>query len=364
MKAKAAVFMGARKPFDIRAFDVTETPAGYGRSTLIASGICGTDLHFYRGTLFVQPPTVIGHEFVGRLEDCDDAEAAAHGLKRGDHVIADIAVPCGECLLCKSGDDANCVNMQVTNGGSIDVAPYLYGGYAEVNYTPLTNLVKIPDELDPTMVAVFACPGPTAMHAFHLAALAGVKIDGETVAVVQGLGPVGCYAVMYLKALGVKRLYAITAGNNEQREQLARMLGADEVLNLSRMGTEAITELLQRETGGLGVDLCFEASGAPAAVAQGMNILRNRGVYLVPGQYSNSGGVEIQPQLITFKALHIIGSSQYSMPDVRAYLDFLCAHPELHATVRSLASTYSVSEVNEAFDAALAGNHVKTLLVK
>ena len=364
MKAKAAVFMGANEPFEIREFEVTATPAGYGRSTLIASGICGTDVHFHRGTLAIQGPTIIGHEFVGRLEDCNAEEAAKYGLAVGDNVIADIAVPCGECLLCKSGDDANCVNMQVTNGGSIDVAPYLYGGYVEVNYTPLTNLVKIPETLDPTMVATFACPGPTAMHAFHLATLGGVKIDGNTVAVVQGLGPVGCYAVMYLKALGVKKLYAITAGNNDRREALARQLGADEVLNLTRMGTDVITELLQNENGGLGVDLCFEASGAPAAVVQGMNVLRNRGVYLVPGQYSNSGGIEIQPQMITFKALHIIGSSQYSMSDVRAYLDFLCAHPELHATIQQLASCYPVSEVNAAFDDAKAGNNVKTLLVK
>ncbi len=364
MKAKAAVFMGAGQPFDIREFEVTKTPAGYGRSTLIASGICGTDLHFHRGTLFVQPPTVIGHEFVGCLEDCDEAQAAAYGLKKGDNVIADIAVPCGECLLCKSGDDANCVNMQVTNGGSIDVAPYLYGGYAEVNYTPLTNLVKIPDALDPTMVAAFACPGPTAMHAFSLAEQAGVRIGKETVAVVQGLGPVGCYAVMYLKALGVKRLYAITAGDNDNREAIARSLGVDEVLNLSRMGTEAVTATLKQENGGLGVDLCFEASGSPRAIPQGMDILRNRGVYLVPGQYSNSGGIEIQPQMITFKALHIIGSSQYSMSDVRAYLDFLCAHPELHSTILALTRRYAVSEVNRAFDDARAGGNIKTLLVK
>ena len=356
--------MGARQPFDIREFEVTKAPAGYGRSTLIASGICGTDLHFYRGTLFVQPSTIIGHEFVGRLEDCDADEAASHGLKVGDNVIADIAVPCGECLLCQHGDDANCVNMQVTNGGSIEIAPYLYGGYAEVNYTPLTNLIKIPEALDPTMVAIFACPGPTAMHTFHLADLAGVTIDSKTVAVVQGLGPVGCYAVMYLKALGVKKIYAITAGSNDRREQLVRSLGADEVLNLSRMGKDAVTAYLQKENDGLGVDLCFEASGAPSAIPQGMNILRNRGVYLVPGQYSNSGGIEIQPQMITFKALQIIGSSQYSVSDVHAYLDFLCAHPELHATIRALADLYPVSEINQAFDDAESRNHIKTLLVR
>lgn len=364
MKAKAAVFMGAGKDFEVREFDVTETPAGYGRSTLIASGICGTDVHFHKGTLTVGAPTIIGHEFVGRLEDCNAEEAARYGLKVGDNVIADIAVPCGKCLLCQSGDDANCVNMGLTNGGSIDTAPYLYGGYTEVNYTPLTNLIKIPEQLDPTMTATFACPGPTAIHAFRLASLAGVKIGEDTVAVVQGLGPVGCFAVMYLKALGVKRLYAITAGDNEKRESLALKLGADRVLNLTREGTEAVTAVLAAENGGLGVDLCFEASGSPRAVPQGMDILRNRGVYLIPGQYSNSGGIEIQPQLITFKALHIIGSSQYSMNDVQDYLAFLCDHPELHETVLALGSRYTVDEINRAFVDAKSGGNVKTLLVK
>ena len=364
MKVKAAVFTGPHKPFDVREFEVTETPAGYGRCTLIASGICGTDLHFVRGTLAVAPESIVGHEFVGRLVDCNADEAAAYGLCVGDNVIADIAVPCGECLLCKSGDDANCVNMKCTNEPSIEEAPYLWGGYTEVNYTPLSNLLKIPAELDPAMVATFACPGPTAIHAFRLADQAGIKLHKDMVAVVQGLGPVGCFAVLYLKKMGVGKVYAITAGDNKQREALALELGADEVLNLTREGKEAITARLQAENGGLGVDLCFEASGAPAAVAQGMDILRNRGVYLIPGQYSNSGGIEIQPQIITFKALQILGSSQYSMIDVRDYLAFLCAHPECHATIVSLGSRYKVSEINEAITDAMAGGNVKTLLVK
>ena len=125
-----------------------------------------------------------------------------------------------------------------------------------------------------------------------------------------------------------------------------------------------MTEALQKENGGLGVDLCFEASGAPQAVVQGMDILRNRGVYLVPGQYSNAGGVEIQPQLITFKALHIIGSSQYSVSDVETYLDFLCANKDLHEVILQLGNKYKVEQVNEAFLDAKSGNNVKTLLIK
>ncbi len=363
MKAKAAVFMGIGKPFDIREFDVTATPAGYGRSALIASGVCGTDLHFFRGGLLIDPPTVIGHEFVGRLEDCDPAEAEKYGLSIGDNVIADIAVPCGECLLCKSGDDANCVNMGVTNGGSIEEAPYLWGGYVQVNYTPLANLVKIPAGLDPTAVAVFACPGPTAMHAFRLGAQAGLDFAQIKVAVVQGAGPVGSYAAMYMKAMGVPKVYVIAKNVSAEREALLRKLGVDEVLDLAVEGAEAITKRLQAENGGLGVDLCYEASGAPNAVPQGMNILRNRGFYLIPGQYSNSGGIEIQPQIITFKAVRMIGSSQYSMIDVRDYLAFLEQNPALVSSIRELATCYSVAETNKAFEDALAGKNVKTVLV-
>ena len=105
------------------------------------------------------------------------------------------------------------------------------------------------------------------------------------------------------------------------------------------------------------VHLCFEASGAPSAVVQGMDILRNRGVYLVPGQYSNSGGVVIQPQMITFKALHIIGSSQYSMLDVNAYLTFLDEHKQLHDCISKLGTRYHIEEVNRQVDGLSESNN-------
>lgn len=232
-----------------------------------------------------------------------------------------------------------------------------------MNYTPLSNLIKISDELDPEMAAVFACPGPTVMHTINLAKQAGVDFSRIKAAAVQGLGPVGCYAVMYLHAIGVESVYAITVGNNGKREELAVQLGAKEVFNLTKMGTQVITDRLQKENGGLGVDLCVEASGAPQAVPQGMEILRNRGVYLVPGQYSNSGSIEIRPQTITFKALHIIGSSQYSVSDVKAYLDFLCSHTELHEIVKKLSFRYSISDINLAIEDAKSGNNIKTVLI-
>ncbi|MBP5312210.1 MAG: alcohol dehydrogenase catalytic domain-containing protein [Clostridia bacterium] len=364
MKAKAAVFTAPNTPFEVREFDVTATPPGFGRSELIASGVCGTDLHIFRGKLDMPVPSIIGHEFVGKLTDCDPAEAAKYGLKKGDNVIADIAVPCGKCLLCRTGDDANCVNMRDTNSESIDKPPYLYGGYAEVNYTPLTNLLKIPEGVDPKAAAVFGCPGPTIIHSVRLARRAGCGPGPETTAVVQGLGPVGCFAAVYFKALGVKKIYAVGAHDNPGRADLLKKLGADEVLSLEKDGEDAITDKILSENDGLGADLCAECSGAPSALTLGMNVLRNRGLYLIPGQYSSSGNVSIPPEVITFKALRFIGSSQYSVIDVLDYLEFMRAHKELEKTVISLGSFYSVSDVNAAFKDALTGKNIKTLLVK
>ncbi len=169
---------GQNVPFEVKEFPVTEPPKGYGASELLASDVCGTDLHIHSGRLGTDTGTIIGHEFVGRLVACDPAEAAEYGLAVGDNVIADIAVPvpCGECPFCLAVDDANCVRMRVTNGNQADHAPYLFGGYAEFNYTPLSKLVRIPDGLDPRMVCTFACPGPTALHAFTLAARANIDI--------------------------------------------------------------------------------------------------------------------------------------------------------------------------------------------
>ncbi len=364
MKVKAAVFMGENKNFEVREFEVTKPPKGYAQMELLASGICGTDIHIHNGKLPSAAPAIIGHEFVGRITDVNSEEAAQYGLKLGDAVIADIAVPCGKCVLCKNGDDANCVNMQLTNSGSIDIPPYLYGGYTEMNYTPLANLIKIPEELDPILAATFACPGPTVIHACCLAEKAGVELRNINTAVVQGLGPVGIFAVMYLKKMGIKKVYAITRGSHIKREELTLLSGADQIFNLSKEGAESITALLKKENEGLGVDLCLEASGAPNAFVQGMDILRNRGVYLVPGQYSNSGSIEIQPQMITFKALHIIGSSQYSVCDVKKYLEFLKNNKDLHPIISQLANKYNISQINEAIADAKDRNNIKTLLIQ
>lgn len=360
--AKAAVFNGPEKPFSIKEYELKPPPQGMAKIKLVASGICGTDVHIHHGKIPVPFPGIIGHEFVGVVEELSPEDSAEFGIKSGDSVIVVIACPCGECLLCTAGDDANCLNMGLTNGGDPETAPHFYGGYAEYNYSPVKNLVKIPEGIGAKTACVFACAGPTALHAFGLAKKANIDLAQVSTAVVQGMGPVGAFAIMYLASVGIKNVICVTGRANAEKMAAAQTLGATKVFNLQDTPDDELTAKVQAISGGIGADLVFEASGNPQAVAQGLGMLRNRGVYLIPGQYSNSGMVEIAPQLITFKALQLIGSSQYSMTDVMEYLMFLEANPQLHATILSLASCYTVEDTNAAVDAVKSGKHIKTML--
>lgn len=362
--AKAAVFKGVRQPFEVRDYPIVPAPAGMAGISLKASGICGTDIHIHRGKISLAPPKIIGHEFVGSIEDISDADSASSGLKTGDNVIVDIACPCGKCSLCLSGDDANCLNLGVTNENDPEISPHLWGGYAEYNFSPVKNLIKIPSSIKPKTAAVYACAGPTTIHAFSLMKKANIDPEAVKTAVIQGFGPVGSFSAAYLSSLGVPNIIVITGRENQHRENMALKLGVTKVFSLEKAGEKAISEYVSDLTGGVGADLVFEASGSINALPFGLQLLRNRGCYLVPGQYSDSGKAAISPELITFKALQIIGSSQYSLSDVYYYLSFMESSPGLHPLIASLASEYKVADINRAFSDAESGANIKTLLVK
>ena len=172
----------------------------------------------------------------------------------------------------------------------------------------------------------------------------------------------GSFAVAYLACAGVKNVIAFIGRENEDKAQMLRSLGASEVYSMKTDG-QKIQQRISELTEGIGADLVFEGSGGAEAVPFGMDLLRNRGMYLVPGQYSDKGGVVIQPQMITFKALQIIGSSQYSVCDVEKYLSFLSCNQHLWKVIGGLVSKYSLEDINLAFEDMEAGKNIKTVLV-
>lgn len=363
-RGTAAVFTGARKALDIREYPVLPPTGADALLSLARSGICGTDIHITEGRLPVPAPLIPGHEFIGRIEALGPKarrDGLGAPLRAGDYAIACVALPCGKCFTCAQGETASCLSFGVTYVRNPDAAPHFFGGYAEFLHAPAATLVKVPRGLPLDAVAAFPCAGPTAIRAFDFAG--GIR-RGELV-VVQGTGPVGLFAIAWAaKAGGV--VVAIGSGANPARMKLAKALGARVVIDYRAVSEEAraaqVTALAAELGRGNGADVVFEASGSPKAFPEGLRLVRTLGRYIVPGQYSNSGPVAIEPQWITFKAVKIIGSGQYKMADIATYLAFLRRHKDLQAKfARCVTHRFAVRDADAACRCAAEGRAVKAV---
>ncbi len=224
---------------------------------LTASAICGTDLHFVRGTVAgMKPGTILGHEGVGVVEEVGKD---VRNFNTGDRVVICSTMGCGYCPFCREGNYVQCDNAN-PNGPSAgtsffgDLAPSgpingLQVEYARIPFAH-TTLVKLPDEVSDAQAILCSDIFPTA---YFGADIAGIK-PGNTVAVF-GCGPVGQFTITSAMLMGAGRVFAVDAVPS--RLEMARKQGA-EAINFNE---EHPVEALQRLTGGVGPDICIDVVG-------------------------------------------------------------------------------------------------------
>ena len=365
MKRKCAVFNGAGQELSILEYEVTPPASGYAGLKLVSSGICGTDVHIHEGRIAMRKiPLILGHEFIGEIDSLGTEnahDALGNPLKVGDRAIACVAIPCGKCFNCLAGETASCLNFSVTYAKDVNEPPHFHGGFSEYLYSPIANLVKLPAELDPFAAAAFPCGGPTIIRA---CTYGGGLQPGELV-VIQGNGSLGLFAAAYAKAAGC-HVMVIGSGKNAMRSELTLAMKPDRFFDFRKDSQDTIRDAIfnyaKELNRGNGADVVIETSGGADAFPFGLTLLRTRGRYFVPGQYSNRGDVSIPPHLITFRALQIFGSGQYTMADLGKYIDFLAKNMELQNIFRKMVSTFPVSEINTAFKAAENGDTIKAVL--
>ena len=257
---KAVVWMGVG---DIRVTEMADPKIQEPTDAIVrltASAICGTDLHFIRGTVpDMVPGTILGHEGVGIVEEIGKD---VRNLKVGDRVVIPSTIACGTCSYCRAGYYAQCDKANPNGpsagtcffGGPKSTGP-INGLQAEKARIPYANvgLVKLPDEVSDDQAIMISDIFPTA---YFGADIAGIE-DGDTVAVF-GCGPVGQFVIASAKLLGAGRIFAID--RVPSRLEMARAQGA-EVINFEE---EDPVETLQRLTGGIGVDRAIDAVGVDA----------------------------------------------------------------------------------------------------
>jgi threonine dehydrogenase-like Zn-dependent dehydrogenase len=227
---------------------------------LTASAICGTDLHFVRGTMAgMKPGTILGHEGVGVVEEIGEQ---VRNFRPGDRVVIPSTIACGCCSYCRDGYFAQCDQANPNGsdagtsffGGPEATGPF-HGLQAEYARIPFANvgLVRLPDDVSDEQAILISDIFPTGYFGAHLAEIK----DGNTVAVF-GCGPVGIFAIISAYLFGAGRVVAVD--RLESRLDVARRYGAETVNFEKEDPVQAIKQL----TGGIGVDRVIDAVGVDA----------------------------------------------------------------------------------------------------
>jgi len=293
-KMKAAYIYG---PYDLR-LEEAEIPEPAADEVLLrvkAVGVCGSDIHFYvtgrSGVFTITEPFVMGHEFAGEIvevgEDVKD-------FRKGDRVTVEPGVPCGSCFYCRIGRYNLCENLKFYG------APPHDGGYREYAAVNHRVIFKLPPSLSFEEGALME-PLAVAVQAVKRSGLSA----GDSVAVF-GSGPIGLLILQAAREAGAT--LTIATDVLDYRLKLAESLGADYVVNVSR---EDAAKSIKEMTEGRGVDVVFEASGAPAAFKAAFEAVRSGGVIVQVGIFEHEE-ISFKPVFLTAKELDVRGVFRYA----------------------------------------------------
>jgi NAD+-dependent secondary alcohol dehydrogenase Adh1 len=324
---KAALLREYHQPLEL--VDQPEPEPVAARDVVVrvgGAGVCATDLHAIDGLMEpagLRPPVVLGHENAGWVHAVGDDVTAA---SVGDAVLVYPAYSCGLCVACRRGQEMLCERHQFT-GLTRD------GGFADFVLVDERSLVPLPPGVEPVDVAPHADAGITAYHAVKK--LLPRLVPG-TNSVVIGVGGVGHIALQLLRVLGGGAVIAIDT--DERRRELAKELGADEIL-----GAEGdVTAVVHEATNGAGADVVLDFVATDATHAAGLEMLARRGLYSTVGY----GGLLSVPSIAL-----VVGETAIAGNLVGSWIDLwelLQLHGRGDVTLRT--ETHSLVDVNDVLD--------------
>lgn len=295
LMSKACVMTGPGEVV-IREYPVLE-PAETGAVIKVElAGICGTDLHLYKGQVpgSAPYPLIPGHETVGIIEKMGKGlkkDFLGQPVKEGDRIYIAPSKPCFNCYTCLIAEAPTRCKNKLSYGFTKDPdkEPYLTGGFSEYMQVYRSDSVFFKTEVSAKSIVILE-PYAVAMHALDKA-----QINPGEIVAIQGSGAIGLLALIGAKKAGAAKIIVI--GAPQGRLDLAKELGADVTISIEEVpDPQERIELLRKETPyGLGTDVVLECAGVPAAVAEGLDYLREGGRFVEAGNFTDNGDVKINP---------------------------------------------------------------------
>jgi threonine dehydrogenase-like Zn-dependent dehydrogenase len=299
---KGVVFAGERA-LELREFPDPEPGPGEVVIEIKASGMCGSDLKFYRGPkgaaaaalgLGSTGPVIAGHE------PCGVVAAIGPGVSEkqarlGMRVMQHHYRGCGVCPHCSTGWMQLCVEGVAEVYGVTG-----HGAHARYMKCPARTLVKLPDELSFAAGAAISCGTGTAWGA-----LQRLGLQGDHTIAIFGQGPVGLSATQLASAMGA-RVIALDTG--DERLARAKEFGADLLINPKT--TDNVVQAIREATHGRGAHLSLDASSSPRARAEAVRCVRTWGKACFVGE-GDSVTLDVSNDLLR-RQVTLIGSWTFS----------------------------------------------------
>ena len=361
LTGRVAVFVGARKPLEIREYPVPDPPPGGAILRIRRANLCGSDMHFWRGNapVPVEREVVLGHEAVATIEKLGEGlttDDLGQPLAEGDRIAFSYFRFCGKCWPCLSGKSACPNRNEYWLGLGADEPPHFHGTFCDYRYLrPGHWIFKVPDELPDNLVSPVNCALSQVIYGLDRTHVT----LGDTV-LIQGAGGLGLYAVAAAKEMGAANV--VIMDRLADRLALAREFGADLALNVDETSAAERKEQILDLTGGRGADLALELVGHPGVIPEGIDLLRDGGNYVLIGNVGPGRTVEIDPALLVRPmktVLPIIAYEHWVLP--RA-LDFLARTQDRYPYHKLVSHTFPFEQINEAFELTEAGGCIRASL--
>ncbi|WP_314175338.1 zinc-dependent alcohol dehydrogenase [Streptomyces winkii] len=272
-----------------------EAAAGEVAISVLATGICGSDVHGFTGENGRRfPGQVMGHETVGRIAGlgAGAAETVEHGLHEGQLVTVNPVIACGGCEACRAGAEQLCPARRV-----IGVDPAIRSAFAETMTAPAGNAVALPESM-PAEYGALVEPLAVGYHA----AVRGQCGPGDRVLVIGG-GPIGQAAALGALRLGARRV-VVSEPHPGRRALLGRLGIAAVDPGAGELGALAREMLGDRPTATL------DAVGTEGTVGDALTVTALGGRVVLVGMHAPRLG--LPAYAVSTQERSLIGSFCYS----------------------------------------------------
>ncbi len=306
------------------------------------SGICGTDLHAFKGTYAsTKPPVVLGHEFSGIVTAVGPD---VKNIKVGDRVTSETTfTTCGHCSSCASKDYNLCSNRQ-------GIGTQVNGSMAEYVVSREESVHILPEQVS-LLSAALTEPLACGVHA----SIEKGQVKKGDVVCVFGVGAIGQMVAQVCKSQGCT---VIVAGltSDADRFEMALANGADRAVDQMK---EDITAITREMTHGEGVDVAFECSGAVPAANKALEVVRRKGTVVQMGVFPESKE-PIRVDYILHKEINYVGSRSQKPSSWRTSIQLLATKTVVPEKI--VSKILPLKDWREGFEMSINGEGVKAVI--